>query len=161
MTGEWAIQDIFTGISDKVIISVLSKDDPYIQAALCTTAKLNLEWRFHFPSSWPQPLVFFLPWPPLSPSRLSPFGHTQGSTSLTGSVMFLQCDAVSMSTSDQSAQDHHHPRGDGEECPIREESFAPLRMSEGSSTTTKRTVSFTEDGSFLHTACSMGIQRPI
>lgn len=40
-----------TRISDKVIISVLSKDDLHIQAALCTTVKLNLEWRFYFPSS--------------------------------------------------------------------------------------------------------------
>lgn len=77
MTGEWARQDIFTGISDKVIISLLSKDEPCIQAALCTTVKLHLEWRFHFPSSWPQPLVFFLPRPPLSPSCPSPFGHTR------------------------------------------------------------------------------------
>lgn len=61
MTGDWAGQDIFTGIFDKVIISVLSKEDPHIQAPLCTSVKLNWEWRFHFPGSWPQPLVFFSP----------------------------------------------------------------------------------------------------
>lgn len=61
MTGDWARQDIFTGIFDEVIISVLSKGDPHIQAPLCTSVKLNRGWRFHFPSSWPQPLVFFSP----------------------------------------------------------------------------------------------------
>lgn len=61
MTGDWARQDIFTGIFDKVIISVLSKEDPHIQAPLCASVKLNWEWRFHFPSRWPQPLVFFSP----------------------------------------------------------------------------------------------------
>lgn len=59
MTGDWARQDIFTGIFDKVIISVLSKEDLRIQAPLCTSVELNWEWRFHFPGSWPQPLVFF------------------------------------------------------------------------------------------------------
>lgn len=61
MTGDWATQDIFTGIFDKVIISVLSKEDPHIQAPLCASVKLNWEWRFHFPSRWPQSLVFFSP----------------------------------------------------------------------------------------------------
>lgn len=77
MTGDWARQDIFTGIFDKVIISVLSKEDPHIQAPLCTSVKLNWEWRFHFPSSWPQPLVFFYPWPPLRPFCPSLFGQRQ------------------------------------------------------------------------------------
>lgn len=41
MAGNWQRQDIFTGISDKVIISVLSKEDLNIQSSLCSLAKLN------------------------------------------------------------------------------------------------------------------------
>lgn len=77
MTGNWAGRDIFTGIFDEVIISVLSKEDPRIQALLCPTVKLNRERRFHFPSSWPQPLVFLFPWPPSSPSCPSPFSQAE------------------------------------------------------------------------------------
>lgn len=127
----------------------------HIQAALCTTVKLNLEWRFYFPSSWPQPLVAFFPRPPLRLSRPNLFCLTIGLTSLNASVMFLQCDAVSKSTSNQSPQDHLRPRADQEEGPFLEDSSAPLRTSEGTSGTTKRTVSFTEDGHFLHTVCNM------
>lgn len=147
MTGEWARQDIFTGISDKVIISVLSKDDPHIQAALCTTVKLNLEWRFHFPSSWPQPLVFFPP-PRSSPATAETVpseprsGHTDGPSSLMASVMFSQRDAVSKPASGRSPQGRRGPGGDREGRPIREGSSAPLRTPEGKSATAKRTVSF-------------------
>lgn len=91
--------------------------------------------------------------PPLRPSRPSLFCHTIGLTSLNASVMFLQCDAVSKSTSNQSPQDHLRPRGDRGEGPFLEDSSAPLRTSEGTSGTTKRTVSFTEDGHFLHAVC--------
>lgn len=73
MTGGRARWDIFTGIFDKVIISVLSKGDRCIQAPLCMSVKLNWEWRFHFPSSWPRPLVFFRPGHQLSPSCPSLF----------------------------------------------------------------------------------------
>lgn len=73
MTGDRARRDIFTGIFDKVIISVFSKGDRCIQAPLCTSVKLNWEWRFHFPSSWPRPLVFVRPGHRLSPSCPSVF----------------------------------------------------------------------------------------
>lgn len=150
MTGEWAIQDIFALISDKVIISVLSKDHPRIQAALCTTVKLNLEWRFHFPSSWPQPPCFLFP--PVTADRPVQVYFATQSDGLT-SLMFLQCDAVSKSTANQSPQDHLCPRGDRGEDPFLEDSSSPLRTSKGTSGTTKRTVSFTEATS--STVCSM------
>lgn len=97
---------------------------------------------------------FLSPRPPLRPSRPSLFCRTIGLTSLNASVMFSQCDAVSKPTSDQSPQDHLRPRGDRGEGPFLEDS-APLRTSEGTSGTTKRTVSSTEDGHFLHTVCNM------
>lgn len=142
MTGDWARQDIFTGIFDKVIISVLSEEDPHIQAPLCTSVKLNWEWRFHFPSSWPQPLVFFSP------------GHRWGRsvracsarhrpTVLIAVVMLLQCGAVSKSTLNRTSCDHVLQRPDRGECPSQDGGL-PV-------TGTKRTVSFSENNIFLHT----------
>lgn len=161
MTGEWAGQDIFTGISDEVIISVLSKDHPHIQAALCTTVKLNLEWRFHFPSSWPHPLFSFSPATAESVPSKSKFGLTIGLTSLNASVMFLQCDAVSKSASNQGPQDHLGPSGDRGEDPFLEDSSAPLRTSEGTSGTTKRTVSFTIQAFHVRAQCSITNFHPV
>lgn len=150
MTGDWARQDIFTGIFDKVIILVLSKEDPHIQAPLCTSVKQNWEWRFHFPSSWPRPLVFFSPghrWD--HPVRAC--SARDRPTVLIAVVMLLQCGAVSKSTLNQTSYDHVRQRLDRGECPSQDRSSAPRSTAVGTRATTKRTVSFSENNSFQHT----------
>lgn len=141
MTGDWARQDIFTGVFDKVIISVLSKEDPHIQAPLCTSVKLNWEWRFHFPSSWPQPLVFFSPghrWVRSARARSA----RDRPTVVIAAVMLLQSGAVSKSTLNQTLCKHIHRRPDRGECPCQDGPSAPHSTSVGTRATTKRTVSF-------------------
>ncbi|CAG09011.1 unnamed protein product [Tetraodon nigroviridis] len=56
-----------------------------------------------------------------------------------GTSRKTQCDAVSKSASNQGPQDHLGPSGDRGEDPFLEDSSAPLRASEGTSGTTKRT----------------------
>lgn len=154
MTGDWARQDIFTGISDEVIISVLSKEDPHIQAPLCASVKLNWEWRFHFPSSWPQRLVFFSPghrWDHPVPVC---FGQTETNPVLIVVVMLLQWGAVSKSTSNQTPNDQVLQRPDRGECRSQDRSSAPRSASMGTRATTKKTVSFSGNNSFLQASHS-------
>lgn len=149
MTGDWARQDIFTGIFDKVIISVLSKEDQHIQAPLCASLKRNWEWRFHFPSSWPQPLVFFSPGHHWDHPVLVCFGRTETDPVLIVVVMLLQWGAVSKSTLNQTPNDQVLQRPDRGECLSQDRSSAPRSASMGTRATSKKTVSLYMNNSFL------------
>lgn len=80
MTGDWARQDIFTGISDKVIISVLLKEDPHTQAPFVYFCQAELRVEISLPQQLTSASCFLFPWPPLRPSCRSLFGQTEKRT---------------------------------------------------------------------------------
>lgn len=117
-------------------------------AHTCTFVCLSqAELRVEF--SLPQQLTsafLFFPWPLLRPSFPSLLGQTQ---SLIVVVMLLQCDAVSKSTLNQALKHQVPQRPDRGECPSRDGSSAARSATMGTRATTKKTVSFSENKSFL------------
>lgn len=115
--------------------------------------------------SLPQQLTsascFLFPWPPLRPSCLSLFGQTETDPVLIVVVMLLQWGAVSKSTLNQVLNDQALQRLDGGECPSQTKSSAPRSASMGTRATTKKTVSFSQNNSFLQASDSFSEIRII
>lgn len=80
MTGDWARQDIFTGIFDKVIILFLSKEDPHIQAPFVYLCQAELRVEISPPQQLTSASCFLFSGPPLRPSCPSLFGQRQSPT---------------------------------------------------------------------------------
>lgn len=142
MVGDWPRQDIFTGIFDKVIISVLSKEDPHIEAFLWVSVKLIWEWTLHFPSFWSKPFSSF----PRAPNEciLSSSAWTQRDRSsldcCCNFFFFLQEGAVLESTLNLNEKVLQRP--DGGECQSLDRSSAFCSLSMGTREQTKKTVGF-------------------
>lgn len=105
--------------------------------------------------SLPQQLTsascFLFPWPPLRPSCPSLSSQTQTEPVVIVVVMLLQWAAVSKSTSNQTSapKDRVLQRPERGECPSQDRSSASRSSSAETKGTTKMTVSFSEEKSFL------------
>lgn len=91
MTGDWARQDIFTGIFDKVIISVLSKRRSAHTGSFVCRCQAELRVEISLPQQLTSASCFLFPWPPLRPSCPSRFGRTQPDP-----VLICCCDVVAV-----------------------------------------------------------------
>lgn len=150
MAGDWARQDIFTGIFDKVIISVPLKRRSAHTGSFVSLCRAELRVEISLPQQLTSASCFLSPWPPLSL-----LGQTETDPVLIVVVMLLQWGAVSKSTLNPVLNDHVLQKPDRGECPSQDRSSAPRSASMETQATTKKTVSFSENSSFLQASHSL------